>query len=86
MWRHWGGGNGGSRQFLATGKDWKDPSSYVQHQTELFPDLGAAGTEDQYLYQVGPESSLYVYTTLLSTPHRTILPWLFGGAFAGRRR
>ena len=30
--------------------DWKDPSSYVQHTTELFPDLGAAGTEDQYLY------------------------------------
>ena len=47
MWRHWGGGNGGSRMFLATAKDWKDPASYVQHQVELFPDLGAAGTEDQ---------------------------------------
>jgi len=51
MWRHWGGGNGGSRQFLATGRDWKDVSSYVQHNTELFPDLGGAGTEDQFLYQ-----------------------------------
>jgi len=51
MWRHWGGGNGGSRQFLATGTDWKDPSTYVQHQVELFPDLGGAGTEDQFVYQ-----------------------------------
>lgn len=51
MWRHWGGGNGGSRMFLATGKDWSDPDTYIQHQTELFPDLGAAGTEDQFLYQ-----------------------------------
>ena len=51
MWRHWGGGNGGSRQFLATAADWRDPSSYVQHHTELFPDLGAAGTEDQFVYQ-----------------------------------
>jgi hypothetical protein len=50
MWRHWGGGNGGSRQFLATASDWRDPSTYVQHQTELFPDLGAAGTEDQFVY------------------------------------
>ena len=44
MWRHWGGGNGGSRMFLATGADWKDPSSYTQHHTELFPDLGSCGT------------------------------------------
>ena len=50
MWRHWGGGNGGSRQFLATASDWKDMSTYVQHETELFPDLGAAGTEDQFMY------------------------------------
>jgi hypothetical protein len=50
MWRTWGGGNGGSRQFLATATDWKDSSSYVQHHEELFPDLGAAGTEDQFLY------------------------------------
>jgi len=52
-WRHWGGGNGGSRQFLATASDWRDPSSYIQHNTELFPDLGAAGTEDQFVYQAG---------------------------------
>jgi len=51
LWRKWGVDNGGSRQFLATGSDWKDPSTYVQHQTELFPDLGNAGTEDQFVYQ-----------------------------------
>lgn len=45
MWRHWGGGNGGSRIFLATASDWRDPSTYVQHHNELFPDLGCAGTE-----------------------------------------
>jgi len=50
MWRAWGPGNGGSRQYLATGADWSDPDSYVQHHDELFPDLGAAGTEDQFLY------------------------------------
>jgi len=50
MWRTWGGGNGGSRQYLATASDWKNPTTYVQHHTELFPDLGAAGTEDQFLY------------------------------------
>lgn len=27
------------------------PDTYVQHNDELFPDLGAAGTEDQFLYQ-----------------------------------
>ena len=43
-------GNGGSRQFLATASDWKDTSTYIQHHTELFPDLGAAGTEDQFIY------------------------------------
>ena len=42
MWRHWGGGNGGSREFLATASDWRDPSTYVQHPTDAFPDLGAA--------------------------------------------
>ena len=50
MWRRWGSGNGGSRQYLATGRDWKDPSTYVQHELELFPDLGNAGTEDQFVY------------------------------------
>ena len=48
--RHWGGGNGGSRQYLATASDWRDLSTYTQHHTELFPDLGAAGTEDQFVY------------------------------------
>jgi hypothetical protein len=51
MWRKWGGGHGGSRVFLATAPDWRNVSSYVQHKEELFPDLGAAGTEDMMLYQ-----------------------------------
>ena len=50
MWRRWGGGKGGSRQFLATASDWKNLSTYIQHDVELFPDLGAAGTEDQFVY------------------------------------
>lgn len=48
MWRTWVGT--GSRQYLATASDWKKPETYIQHHTELFPDLGAAGTEDQFLY------------------------------------
>jgi hypothetical protein len=51
MWRRWGGGHGGSRVFLATAPDWRNVSGYVQHREELFPDLGAAGTEDMMLYQ-----------------------------------
>lgn len=50
MWRKWGGGHGGSRVFLATAQDWRNVSGYVQHKQELFPDLGAAGTEDMMLY------------------------------------
>lgn len=49
MWRTWTGK--GSRQYLATGSNWKEPNTYVQHHEELFPDLGAAGTEDQFLYE-----------------------------------
>ncbi|GMI10708.1 hypothetical protein TrVE_jg2349 [Triparma verrucosa] len=49
MWRSWTA-SGGSRMFLSTGSDWKDPSTYIRHTTELFPDLGAAGTEDQFIY------------------------------------
>eukprot|EP01061_Rhynchopus_euleeides_P007663 TRINITY_DN16728_c0_g1_i4.p1 TRINITY_DN16728_c0_g1~~TRINITY_DN16728_c0_g1_i4.p1 ORF type:complete len:493 (+),score=142.54 TRINITY_DN16728_c0_g1_i4:79-1557(+) len=49
MWRQWTGT--GSRMFLATASDWKNISTYVQHREELFPDLGAAGTEDQFMYQ-----------------------------------
>merc|ERR1712137_1353151 len=51
LWRHWGGGNGGSRQLLATGSVWEDTSSYVRHHTELFPDHGGAGAADQFAYQ-----------------------------------
>ena len=54
MWRRWGPGNGGSRQYLVTASDWKDPSTYVQHRTELFPDLGGAGTEDQFVCEPPP--------------------------------
>lgn len=50
LWREWTV-RGGSRMYLATAEDWKDPSTYVRHETELFPDLGAAGTEDPFLYQ-----------------------------------
>ena len=49
MWRRWG--QNGSRVFLSTASDWKNTSTYVQHHEELFPDLGAAGTEDQFMYQ-----------------------------------
>eukprot|EP00463_Aulacantha_scolymantha_P006145 TRINITY_DN7702_c0_g1_i1.p1 TRINITY_DN7702_c0_g1~~TRINITY_DN7702_c0_g1_i1.p1 ORF type:complete len:181 (+),score=16.68 TRINITY_DN7702_c0_g1_i1:408-950(+) len=49
MWRTWNAR--GSRQYLATAPNWKEPETYVQHHTELFPDLGAAGTEDQFLYE-----------------------------------
>ncbi|GMH71994.1 hypothetical protein TL16_g05803 [Triparma laevis f. inornata] len=49
LWRDWTA-LGGSRVFLATGSDWKDPSTYVRHEVELFPDLGTAGTEDQFIY------------------------------------
>jgi hypothetical protein len=55
MWRAFRGAGdqnyAGSRQYLATGSDWKDPSTYIRHEKELFPDLGAAGTEDQFLFQ-----------------------------------
>ena len=38
----------GSRVYLATASNWKDPATYNQHldRGELFPDLGTAGTED----------------------------------------
>ena len=50
LWREWT--ELGSRQFLATASNWQDTTTYVQHadRGELFPDLGAAGTEDQFLY------------------------------------
>merc|ERR1712232_1026518 len=65
MWRIWG--NGGSRQFLTTGSNWKDPSTYVQHTTELFPDLGACGTEDQFLYQDDNDNFHAVFHHLYGT-------------------
>lgn len=53
LWREWT--ERGSRQFIATASNWKDTSTYVQHEDrgELFPDMGAAGTEDQFLYLDG---------------------------------
>ena len=54
MWRHWGSWHGskqgGSREFIDTASDWKNPKTCIQHEVELFPDLGTAGTEDQFLY------------------------------------
>ena len=38
--------------YVATAADWRDPASYARHEDrgELFPDLGAAGTEDPFVY------------------------------------
>ena len=46
LWREWT--SRGSRVYLATVSNWKDPATYNQHldRGELFPDLGTAGTED----------------------------------------
>jgi len=46
LWREWT--SRGSRVYLATASNWKDPATYNQHldRGELFPDLGTAGTED----------------------------------------
>ena len=51
IWREWT--TRGSRCYLATASDWKDPSTYRQHidAGELWPDLGAAGTEDPFVYR-----------------------------------
>lgn len=51
LWREWT--ERGSRQYVATATDWKNMSTYEQHtdRQEIFPDLGAAGVEDQFLYQ-----------------------------------
>jgi len=49
LWREWTA-RGGSRVHLAVGADWKDPDTYERLDNELFPDLGAAGTEDPFLY------------------------------------
>eukprot|EP01060_Flectonema_neradi_P031101 TRINITY_DN4634_c2_g1_i1.p1 TRINITY_DN4634_c2_g1~~TRINITY_DN4634_c2_g1_i1.p1 ORF type:complete len:504 (+),score=109.13 TRINITY_DN4634_c2_g1_i1:53-1513(+) len=49
LWRQWQ--TNGSRMFVATADNWKDVSTYKQHHVELFPDMGAAGTEDQFMYQ-----------------------------------
>jgi hypothetical protein len=69
MYRRWvkAGSRSGSRVFMATARDWRDPASYEQHRLkwekgrqrggghlasgELFPELGASGAEDQFLYR-----------------------------------
>ena len=50
IWREWTAR--GSRCYLATASDWRDPSTYRQRIAagELWPDLGPAGTEDPFLY------------------------------------
>mmetsp|Transcript_35300 Transcript_35300/g.59832 ORF Transcript_35300/g.59832 Transcript_35300/m.59832 type:complete len:503 (+) Transcript_35300:16-1524(+) len=49
IWRTWESVRG-SRCYLAIGENWNDTSTYQQFEVELFPDLGAAGTEDPFLY------------------------------------
>merc|ERR1719203_1381500 len=49
IWREWTP-LGGSRPYLATASDWRNVSTYKRHEIELFPDLGAAGTEDPFVY------------------------------------
>lgn len=51
LWRSWEAL--GSREFPVTASNWKDPATYKQHldRGELWPDLGAAGTEDQFVYR-----------------------------------
>jgi hypothetical protein len=48
IWRKWL--DKGSRPFVATAADWRDVASYKMASTQLFPDLGMAGTEDPFLY------------------------------------
>lgn len=71
MWRRWikpgsgwtkskTRGRAGSRIYLATARDWRNASCYIQHRlksvkkhrasAEVFPELGSSGTEDQFLY------------------------------------
>ena len=48
IWRSWEAT--GSRCFLATATDWREPSTYVQHHDEVIStDLGTAGTEDPFV-------------------------------------
>ena len=41
------------RYYLATAKDWRDPTTYTQHvvEGEMWPDLGPSGTEDPFVYR-----------------------------------
>ena len=48
LWRRW---SGGSHVFLAHATDWRNASSYTMERAELFPDVGAGGVEDMFLYQ-----------------------------------
>ena len=50
IWRSWEAT--GSRCFLATAADWRDPATYAQrHEEVISTDLGTAGTEDPFVYQ-----------------------------------
>eukprot|EP01065_Artemidia_motanka_P041135 TRINITY_DN5279_c2_g1_i1.p1 TRINITY_DN5279_c2_g1~~TRINITY_DN5279_c2_g1_i1.p1 ORF type:complete len:514 (+),score=143.63 TRINITY_DN5279_c2_g1_i1:56-1543(+) len=75
IWRSWGPGRGGSRPYLATASDWKDPSTYVQHKTELFPDLGNAGTEDPFVY-IDPRGNYHAVFHHMYGYHTSTQWWL----------
>ena len=50
-WGYWG--TNGSRIHLVTASNWKDPSTYMEVQEEVWPHLPASGTEDPFMYLDG---------------------------------
>ena len=103
LWRRWSqtGSRRGSRLFLATARDWRHPHTYVQHRsrTELFPDLGASGVEDQFLYLdrnghyhallhnmvgTGAAERWWLHPTMGHAFSRNGLDWTYGGIAWGK--
>ena len=90
LWRRWSWG-GGSRVFVATATDWREPATYQMHRyrtlendkapskkraakgqtrirnAELFPDLGPAGAEDQFLYMDSDGNYHAVFHNMVGT-------------------
>ena len=88
--RRWSSG-GGSRVFVATATDWREPATYQMHRyrtlendkapskkraakgqtrirnAELFPDLGPAGAEDQFLYMDSDGNYHAVFHNMVGT-------------------
>jgi hypothetical protein len=73
MWRKWTGS--GSRVFLARASDWRNASSYVQDKQELFPDIGAAGVEDCFLY-TDPQGRFHAIFHHMNGLNTTLTWWL----------